>query len=73
LECYCLAVDSIAFSLPQGFASLCTYLGYRELCFEMFLQYVKNHIFELPIDIMKTIINGKIGLSEKEFDSIKFS
>ncbi|KAL1129736.1 hypothetical protein AAG570_012680 [Ranatra chinensis] len=56
-EKFSLAVDALAYPLPQGFSSFFTYLAYCTLPFDTFVQYVQANALQLQIDVMKIIMN----------------
>lgn len=58
LQRYSLAVDTLAYPVPQGFSSFFTYLTYRSLCYERFIQYIQANALQLQIDVMRLILSG---------------
>lgn len=69
LERYYLAVDTLSFPLPQGFPSFFAYLGYKTLPMNKFVDYGRANVFQLNIDVMKTIM---ADLSSDEKDELRF-
>ncbi|XKL59454.1 hypothetical protein PGB90_000470 [Kerria lacca] len=65
LERYYVAVDNLAFPLPQGFTSFFAYLGYRVFPTSRFIDYVRVNVFQVNIDVMKAIM---ADLSDKGED-----
>lgn len=58
LERYYVAIDTLAFPVPQGYTSFFAYLGYRIFPRDTYLNYVRAHVFQVNIDVMKAIMCG---------------
>lgn len=58
LERYASAVDTLAYPTPQGFSSFFTYLTYKTLSFDDFVQHIQARALTLQIDVMKIILPG---------------
>ncbi|CAH1393019.1 unnamed protein product [Nezara viridula] len=56
LERYASAVDTLAYPTPQGFSSFFTYLTYKTLPFDEFVQHIQARALTLQIDVMKIIL-----------------
>lgn len=57
LQRYSLAVDTLAYPVPQGFSSFFAYLTYRSLSYERFIQYIQANALQLQIDVMRNILS----------------
>ncbi|KAK9497509.1 hypothetical protein O3M35_004214 [Rhynocoris fuscipes] len=69
LQRYSLAIDRLAYPVPQGFPSFFTYLTYRSLNYERFIQCVQANALQLQIDVMRVILSDlgdtPIGIKKK--------
>lgn len=69
LERYASTIDVLAYPTPQGFSSFFTYLAYKTLPFNTFVQYVQAKALSLQIDVMKVILpdvgDDFIGVKKK--------
>ena len=62
LERYASAIDTLAYPTPQGFSSFFTYLAYKTLPFNDFVQYIQAKALTLHIDVMKIILPGEYSI-----------